>query len=109
MIPLVGNAVPGVPAAKGGNSVRYAGTMLAHRTRWNAGDGVPYGIGMVRGKSKGRTRGCALVRIYFFSMIRQNRSIWSATVFRAARQNSLSVRSISATFAVSSAEATGVV
>ena len=55
MIPLVGNAVPGVPAAKGGNSVRYAGTVLAHRTRWNAGDGVPYGIGMVRGKLRGRT------------------------------------------------------
>ena len=108
MIPLVGNAVPGVPAAKGGNSVRYAGTVLAHRTRWNAGDGVPYGIGMVRGKSKGRT-GVRPPGFYFFSMIRQNRSIWSATVFRAARQNSLSVRSMSATFAVSSAEATGVV
>ena len=35
--------------------MRYAGTVLAHRTRWNAGDGVPYGIGRVRGKSRGRT------------------------------------------------------
>ena len=39
---FVGNAVPGVPTAEGGNSPPTAGTMLAHRTRRNAGDGVPY-------------------------------------------------------------------
>ena len=39
----VGNAVLGVPSAEGGSSVRFAGTVLAHRTRRNAGDGVPYG------------------------------------------------------------------
>ena len=38
----VGNAVPGVPTAEGGCSVRISGTVLAHRTRRNAGDGVPY-------------------------------------------------------------------
>ena len=38
----VGNAVPGVPATEGGNMPPSAGTMLAHRTRWNAEDGVPY-------------------------------------------------------------------
>ena len=38
----VGNAVPGVPTAEGGRSVDAAGTMLAHRTRRNAEDGVPY-------------------------------------------------------------------
>ena len=40
--PTVGNAVLGVPAAEGGNRPHSAGTMLAHRTRRNAGDGVPY-------------------------------------------------------------------
>ena len=40
--PTVGNAVLGVPAAEGGNRPHSAGTTLAHRTRWNAGDGVPY-------------------------------------------------------------------
>ena len=39
----VGNAVPGVPTAEGGGSVRFSGAALAHRTRRNAGDGVPYG------------------------------------------------------------------
>ena len=38
----VGNAVPGVPTAEGGKTVRIAGTILTHRTRRNAGDGVPY-------------------------------------------------------------------
>ena len=38
----VGNAVLGVPAAEGSHAVPSAGTVLAHRTRWNAGDGVPY-------------------------------------------------------------------
>ena len=37
----VGNAVLGVPTAEGG-SVCLSGTELAHRTRRNAGDGVPY-------------------------------------------------------------------
>ena len=37
-IALVGNAVPGVPAAEGGNSMQCAG---AKHLR-NAGDGVPY-------------------------------------------------------------------
>ena len=40
--PTVGNAVLGVPAAEGGNRPPSSGTMLAHRTRRNAGDGVPY-------------------------------------------------------------------
>ena len=40
--PTVGNAVLGVPAAEGGNRPHSAGTMLAHRTRRNAGAGVPY-------------------------------------------------------------------
>ena len=40
----VGNAVLGVPTAEGGNTVRFAGTMLTHRTRRNAGDGVPYRV-----------------------------------------------------------------
>ena len=39
----VGNAVPGVPTAEGGGLVRFSGAALAHRTRRNAGDGVPYG------------------------------------------------------------------
>ena len=39
--PPVGNAVLGVPAAEGGNTPP-AGTSLRHRTRRNAGDGVPY-------------------------------------------------------------------
>ena len=39
----------------------------------------------------------------------QNISIWSATVCRALRQKFLSVRSMSATFATSSAVAMGVV
>ena len=34
----VGNAVPGVPAAIGGHSVRYAGALHLR----NAEDGVPY-------------------------------------------------------------------
>ena len=38
----IGNAVPGVPTAEGGNTARLAGTVPAHRTRRNAGDGVPY-------------------------------------------------------------------
>ena len=46
---------------------------------------------------------------YYSSTSWQNRSIWSATVCNAARQNSLSVKSISATFATSSAVAMGVV
>ena len=49
---------------------------------------------------------CALLGFYFFSTIWQNRSIWSAIVCRAPRQKFLSVRSISATLAVSSTVAT---
>ena len=40
----VGNAVPGVPTAEGGGLVHVTGTVLTHRTRRNAGDGVPYEI-----------------------------------------------------------------
>ena len=36
----IGNAVPGVPTAEGGDLVRFAGA--AHLR--NAGDGVPYGF-----------------------------------------------------------------
>ena len=35
----VGNAVPGVPTAEGGDLVRFAGALHLR----NAGDGVPYG------------------------------------------------------------------
>ena len=51
----VGNAVPGVPSENLTSMGKFSapvpsslwgsgfeGTMLAHRTRWNAGDGVPY-------------------------------------------------------------------
>ena len=48
----VGNAVLGVPSAEGGSSVRFAGTVLAHRTRRNAGDGVPYGKAGQRGNAE---------------------------------------------------------
>ena len=41
----VGNAVLGVPAAEGGNLVRLRENLPIEVkfSRWNAGDGVPYG------------------------------------------------------------------
>ena len=51
----------------------------------------------------------SLKMLFYFSTRAQNRSILSAMVFRAERQKSLSVRSMSATFAVSSADAMEVV
>ena len=48
----VGNAVLGIPTAKGGKTIHSAGAVLTHRTRRNAGDGVPYVFSTIRKRSK---------------------------------------------------------